>query len=454
MQSNTKFKRSYTFIFIFFYLIEGFVQGIPILVFPPYLTKVLGGSYSIPLWIIVMSIGNLPWAIKMIVGLFNDKWGSKKFGRRFPWIISFGVFCAIWWFILAIFLPTDNTIYSVLALYYFMIMLGMAFADTALDGLILDIVPKEKLARVQGYTWAMLLLGMGAGGMLLGLIFIGLNLESFLFILTGILVLISCAIPYFIKEDRIGVKEIEAKEWNKDLLSVITKKKNWKLFIYSFAGAIQAVTLLEFFKYVILIAIGAISVDETMLSLQGGTSPTAYLAWSSIFYLFNGVGVVIGSIIAGKLGDKSRKKTVTIFYLIYIPFSLASIVPFIFVFGLIPGLIFGLLGITIFGILQGALVVANQTIRGDISKNYYPNLKSTFYALLISFANGGQNVGTIIGAAILSALALLSINYNIIYFVISACCALSLLISFLIFRTIDPKDYEFSHLYENIEDNK
>ena len=93
--SSIEYKRSYTLIFVFYYLCEGFLQGIPFLVWPSFIAFQLGGSYNIAIWLIIYSIGNLPWAIKMIVGLFNDRWGSKKYGRRFPWIASFGTFGAV-----------------------------------------------------------------------------------------------------------------------------------------------------------------------------------------------------------------------------------------------------------------------------------------------------------------------------------------------------------------------
>ncbi|TXT60022.1 MAG: membrane protein of unknown function [Promethearchaeota archaeon] len=445
MESEKPYKKYYSYIFIFFYLIEGFVQGIPFLVFPSYLADILGNQYNISLWLIVSAIGNIPWAIKLIVGLFNDRYTSKRFGNRFPWIFSFGIFGAVWWFLLSFYLPTDQTIYSFLALYYFMTALGIAFADTALDGLILDVTPKEKLGRIQGYTWTMLLLGMGAGGMLLGLLFLAIDMMNILFILTGILTIIACFLPYYIKEPEL--KEIDKTKWNKNLLSVFTKKKNWKVFSYTFFGAIQAVMILTFFNYVILIGLGVIDVQETILSIIQGDA-VSLLGWSSIFYLLNGIGTVVGSLIAGKFGDISRRKTVSYVYLIYIPFLLISVLPFILTDLYVIALIFGILFQILFGAVQGALVVSNQTVRGDLSKNNYPNLKSTYYALLVSFSNGGQNFGTLLGSWLFTFFAIFIGSFNLIYFFISAFCGLSLLVSFFLFRTIDPKDYEFKHLFK------
>ncbi|NVM16361.1 MAG: MFS transporter [Candidatus Lokiarchaeota archaeon] len=438
MTTDIEYRKRYTYIFVFFYLCEGFSQGIPFLLWPQYLAQVLGGSYNIPLWLVVYSIGNIPWAIKMIVGLFNDRIGSKKYGQRFPWIFSFGVFGGVWWIMMAFFLPT-NDIYFWLAVYYFMTQLGMAFADTALDGLILDVTPKKKLARVQGYTWTVMFLGYGAGGMLLGLIFLATNLMPLLFILTGILMFISSFLPYLIKEK--PLKEVSTKEFGTDLLTIVTKKRNWKAFLYTFFAAIPAVMILNFFMYVVLIAMGVIDVSSTILTIIGGGAVDLQV-WSSIFYLVNGIGIIIGSPISGIFGDRSRKKTLTYIFLAYIPFCLILVLPFAFITGEILPLIFGMIFLLLIGAIQNAFTVINQTIRGDLAKNYYPNLKSTFFAILVGLSNLGQNLGTIIGAGLFAIFVLITGEFYLIFFLVSVFCAVSLILSYLIFNKIDPIDYE------------
>ncbi len=156
----------------------------------------------------------------MVIGLGNDKWGSKKYGNRFPWIFGFGVFGAVWWFILAAYLPTGGSIYILLAFYYFMIAMGTAFSDTALDGLILDVTPKETLGRIQGYTWMCLLLGMGAGGMLLGLIFLTLNLVPLLFVITGALMIVASLLTKLVKEP--PLEEVSERYIGRQLKSIFS----------------------------------------------------------------------------------------------------------------------------------------------------------------------------------------------------------------------------------------
>jgi len=442
METESSYKSHYKYIFAFFYLIEGFVQGIPLLVFPAYLTKLLGNQFDIASWLIIVGLSYIPWSIKIIVGFANDKWGSRKYGRRFPWIASFGIYCGIWWIIMAFYLPVDESIYLTLGIYYFMIALGMAFADTALDGLILDTVPKEKLAKIQGYTWTCLLLGAGAGGILLGLIFLSLDIIPLLFALTGVLVIIACLLTRFIKEK--PLKEVKFKDMKRDMKSLITKKKNWNVYGNSFLGAMAGVLIGTFFGFLILIKLGIIDVDQTILSIKSG-NPVELLGWASFFSVVSGAGIVIGSITAGKLADKGRKKTLTSIYCIYIPLCIISVIPFLIFGGILFALIYGLVALLIFGVVQGALVITTQTINGDIAKKEYPDLKSSFYALLISCWNGGSAVSLFLGAFIFIYFANFTTDFFLLYFLISLFAAFALFMSFLCFRAIDPKDYEFEH---------
>lgn len=445
METEYEYNKNYTRIFVFYYLIEGFSQGIPFLIFPPYLAKILGNQYDIAQWLIIYAIGTIPWAIKVFIGIANDKWGSKKYGRRFPWIIGFGLYGGIFWILMGIYLPSDESIYGFMAFYYFMTALGTAFSDSALDGLILDVTPKDKLAKVQGFTWSCLLIGMGAGGIILGLIFLALDITPYLFMMTGVLMIFACLLTYIIQEP--PLKEITTRTLAKDIISIFTRKQNYKVFGFVFVGAMAGLLLLTFFNYLILISMGIIEVKETILTIQSGDA-VDLLGWTSFFYVSNGVGTIIGSIIAGKLADKNRKKTMFLTYLIYIPFCILSIIPFIITGQYMIALIFGLIGQIIFGAVAGALNVISQTINGDITRKEYPDLKSTYYALTISSWNGGQSLGQLIGAFLFTLFAMYFMDFNILYTIIAIYCAGVLLASFLIFRSINPELYEFEHVIE------
>ena len=188
---------------------------------------------------------------------------------------------------------------------------------------------------------------------------------------------------------------------------------------------------------------------STILSIPHGTAINL-LGWSNILYFVSGIGIIFGSFVAGILGDRGRKKTISTTYLTFIPFSLILVLPFIFPLGEITLMIFGFAFLIVLGGIQNAMMVVNQTIRGDLSKKYYPKLKSTYYALIISLVNLGQNIGTLIGAGLFTFIALFISSYEPIFFVIAAFCSVTLGIAYVIFRTIDPNDYELESELRNL----
>ena len=82
--AEKNYKGYYTYIFMFFYFMQGLHQAIP--QFAPYYIIYIGfAEYDYAALIFISSINSLPWAFKFIVGLLNDKYAlSKRFGRRFP----------------------------------------------------------------------------------------------------------------------------------------------------------------------------------------------------------------------------------------------------------------------------------------------------------------------------------------------------------------------------------
>jgi len=366
--STVEYKNSYTKIFLFFYLIQGMVVGVPTLILAPYIAQVLGGEFDFARYLIIATIATLPWIIKLIVGVLSDKYGSKKYGRRFPYIFGFGTFGGIGFCIMGLNLPSDDSIYTYLAIYLFIIMIGIAFADTALDGLILDVTPKESLGNVQGLTWAMRLIGIIIGGALLGMIFMTLKMIPMLFIIIGILMILACFLPYFVEE--LPVEKV--KKMGHDVLSIFTRRKNYKVMLFVMTGSITGRLIGNFLIFLILISMGILDVDETILSITSG-SAVDLLGWFSVFFFISGGGTIIGSVIAGKFADRNRKKSISIAYLVYIPFVLLTLIPFLLTSDYLATLIFGIILMGAFGVIEAARSVAGSTIRGDLVKKEYPN---------------------------------------------------------------------------------
>ena len=311
----------------------------------------------------------------------------------------------------------------------------MAFSDTSLDGLILDVTPKDKLAKVQGYTWTMLMIG-NAGAVAIALLLYYADLVQVVFLILGIFLVVSSILPYFVTE--LPIKDNP--HIGKDLKRIFAEKKNYKVFSWTFITAMAYPMLMVAFSYFMLISMGAIDVATTNLSLESGTSQDAYIILNIVINGINGIGIVLGSLLIGRVADKSRKRALLITYLIYVPICLAS--------NLFYGLVMGLIANTIFGFVYGAITISGQTVRGDIAKKNFPELKSTYYALLISFSNFGQSVGNLILASMFSNVAPVLGNYFILYFLVSLICTGIVLLSYTAFKSIKQTEYEFDDLFD------
>jgi predicted MFS family arabinose efflux permease len=155
---------------------------------------------------------------------------------------------------------------------------------------------------------------------------------------------------------------------------------------------------------------------------------------SLFFSLLAVIGILFGSTISGRLADKNRRRAVYFGHLVYIPWLFFSI----FLIGLVGGVI----GYITLAFSNTIILVANQTVRGDMSKKY-PEMKATYYAITISAANFGMMIGAFVGGLIFILLALYGADFTMIYFVVAIFCVGIQLLSFWIFMTINPAEYEF-----------
>ena len=76
--------------------------------------------------------------------------------------------------------------------------------------------------------------------------------------------------------------------------------------------------------------------------------------------------------------------------------------------------------IFLLGAAQGALTASYQSIRGDLSKKY-PELNSTYFAIVISCLNLGQSVGMATTSILITLFSSAFNEYYIIFFFIYRC---------------------------------
>jgi MFS family permease len=432
-----EFKKSYIKIFSFFYMVQGLYNGIQWIILPIYLISIIENiDFAVILGI--FSITFIPWSLKFFIGLINDKFGTK-FGRRKPWIFTFGIWAGTSFIIAGIGLNliTDNII-NFMLICSLMWNIGIAFTDTALDGIILDITPKDYLGKVQGYTWSMNTLFYMAGGIAIGSIFFIFNIVPFLFVLEGFLLFLACILPFHIKESKVRLK-VKAL---KNLKMVFTNRTNWKVFTFSFIDSIPYAIVSLIYGLLVIIYMPNSPIKASVTSLTLASETIDFFVVYSILGALNGIGIIIGCVITGKMADRKRRLAVYFAQIMYIPFLCISV--------LFRGPIYlGIIMMIILGIGQGAITTSYQSIRGDIAKKY-PEVDSTYFALIISFLNAGQIAGYAISAFLLTLFSVYFKEFYMIYFWIIIIIAGFQILSFLIFMSINPEEYEFArYLHKN-----
>ncbi|TFF95548.1 MAG: MFS transporter [Promethearchaeota archaeon] len=385
---SIEFKRYWIYFFSINYLFQGLVTSIFAVIMPIYmliLISSIGAEITASDIAFIVSIVLMPWAIKVIFGILSDRFGIKNFGRRKPWIIIPVCVSGLMWIILP-FLITPYNVVFIITLIGIIISTGVAIGDTALDGLILDVCPREQLGRAQGTCWGFRSVGQIAGGPLLAFLIVSLSIEvNFLFIMVGILMIISSFLILVVKEPKIYERVMIVQ----NLKNMLTQKKDWKMYLFAIFNAFIDGVILIFISLYILIQMGYIASEGASLELLETTTETRlYVLQANITFIV-GIGIIIGSIIGGVYSDiKSRR------YSVYLALIITTVA---LIFMIIPMVWFILLLIACFtGLGMGWRHSSYSAVLGELAKRY-PEMDSTYFSLANSFVN----VGTVLGLSVI-----------------------------------------------------
>jgi len=421
LKEKIEFKNYYMAIFSTNYLFQGINQSLFAVIIPIYLIQFIGVMDTAALAFLGSLIG-LPWIFKIFYGILGDKIGSKRLGRRRPWIIGMVSFSGVMWIILGTpnLFTAENaiTVFSIMGL---LIFIGVAFGDTIIDGLILDIVPKEKLGRTSGFNWGMRSVGAIAGGPLFALlIFAGVLEVPMLFIIIGILTILCAFSILFVKEP----KEYPEAKVLSNLKEMFNNKRDFKTYGFSLFAAIVDSVVILYVSIFILIQMGLLISDGTIVSLPTD-DPEIYLV-NSIIAAIIAVGIIIGAIVGGQVADrKTRKLSVYIAYVLTTISLLLMLIPTMWPILLVFS--------TIVGLAVGWRHSSYAAVVTEISK-LHPEMDSTYYSLCNAFAN----LGGILGLSLTGVVLNLTASYLFVFFFIALISNLGL-IGFVL---LNPKDYE------------
>jgi len=428
-KSEIELKKSYLRIFSLNYLTQGINQSMFTTIIPIYLLQLMGSINTAEV-ASLMSLVLLPFGVKFIYGMISDKISSKKLGRRKPWIIGPSIAAGSIW-ILIPFILTANNAMTLIMILGIIIVIGVAMGDTAIDGLILDLYPKEKLGRIQGMCWSFRSVGIIAGGPLIlaFILLVGGNVGA-VFIGLGIAMMIFSVFTLLIRE----YEEIREVNVRKNLKIIFGKFKNWKVYIFSLFMSIVDGVIFVFIPLYIIIQGGFVGAAGATIDLIGDPTKLDLYAPQALVAFIIGLGVITGAIIGGRIADlKSRKRSIHFSLILssiaFLLFVIPTVLPLLIIFSFI------------LGGSSGWRNSAYSAVIGQQSQ-LYPEMDSTYYATCNSFANLGTVIGLEVTSLIFASLA--GLGTFAIYAITFLIMALLVNINYIPFSKMDPKEYEIN----------
>jgi MFS transporter, PAT family, beta-lactamase induction signal transducer AmpG len=178
----------------------------------------------------VLAMVMLPWTLKLIYCFLVDRYAFLAMGRRRPWIIvsQFGIVAGL--IAMAIVNPSADQA-SLVAAFAFAINIASSMQDVAVDGLAVDILPADEIARASGFFYGGQALGVSLAGGVGGYLIAFHSLTAALLALAAVTAVILVAI--IIVRERPGERLLP---WTKG----IATQRNLDLHVGTFGPIIRA----------------------------------------------------------------------------------------------------------------------------------------------------------------------------------------------------------------------
>ncbi|MCJ7694681.1 MAG: MFS transporter [Anaerolineaceae bacterium] len=314
-------------------------------------------------------IAMIPFVIKIFLGMLSDKVNLLGLGYRKPYIILGLIIQAVC--LVGVAFVNPGTHFWLYALTAFLLMMGMALYDTATDGLALDTTPKEEEGFIQGFM---------VGGRALGIVIIsaviGILVEAqswqYAFWFLAIVSLIPLILVFLLKEaERTAEREFDWKAFS--------AFKYWPIIALGILGALYS-----------LIINASNQIVNPYLQKLFGLGPKQL----GFYTMYWGIGVVVGSLLGGKLVDKLGQKRSVFIAMIA---SFISILLFL----VIPNTIIAIAIVVLFGFGFGYYETVYLALSMEKSD---PRIAASMFSIFMAVANVGTGIGLALSGTLVDSL--------------------------------------------------
>ena len=318
---------------------------------------------------LTLFIVNLPWVIKPIYGITTDRIGSKKWGRRIPYMISTSFFSGILMFLLLPLSPSSEWLFFTLVATLAYLCSGIS--DTATDGLVVDTTEPENRGTVQSICW-----GSKLGGYIVASLLVGFMVEllswTIYFIFMGFILFLPIPLFLLAKEP---IYEVSEKFPWKDIKMVFKKRLVW-------------IVLILF----IVISFG-IHIVLAMMPLFLSIELNLSLSYVGLVMTAGSLGFFVGCLISGPIFDRFSRRTGMMT-------TIGFMVVMFFVASLVFNFIMALIAVLLFGLAWGLFQIIQMIVSMDITKK---SIGATMFSIYMSLYNLGNALGALFGAIIAEA---------------------------------------------------
>ena len=200
-------------VFAALYISEGIPIGIIFFAIPAWLAMNGVAAADIATY---TAVSIIPWTFKLLVAPIMDRYTLISMGRKRPWILLGQIGLATSVFSMAFtFEPLNNL--GMLTIFGFIISFFGVIQDIAIDGMAVELIPKEQQARANGIMWGSRIIGQSLA-LVIGTALI--NTVGFTNAVASLsfLVILLLLVPLYFREHR-GEKMLP---WTKGKASQIT----------------------------------------------------------------------------------------------------------------------------------------------------------------------------------------------------------------------------------------
>jgi len=307
---------------------------------------------------IFASIALIPFIVKIFLGMLSDRVDLFHMGHRKPYILI-GLIVQVVCLTLVSLVDPGEAYWTFVAL-AFVLQMGMALYDTCTDGLALDTTPEEDTGTIQTFMVGGRALGVVVTSSVVGLIAQHISWSAVFWLLAAFTLL---PIPLVLR--------------TREAIRPVERAFDWSAFSCFKNRVIIALAALGFVFFFIIA--GANQLVNPFLETAYGIG----LAQAGLYTTVWGIGVVLGSVVGGRMIDKISDRNAT---WVSLGIALAGTL----ILAVTSGPAMAWISVTLFGLSYGTY----QTVYFALAMAHTePCIAASMFSILMAVTNVAQGAG-------------------------------------------------------------